>query len=69
MICPHCKRNISEAAVARHFASIGGSKTSRAKKAAAIANGKLGGPDKWKNYNRLELKPKNYKRQKMAKSV
>lgn len=48
MDCPKCGHKISDKTIARSFASIGGSKTSRAKKAAAIANGKLGGPKTWR---------------------
>lgn len=35
MICPHCKKNISAKLIAHHFASIGGSVSSPAKKKAA----------------------------------
>lgn len=38
MKCPHCKKEIKSKEVARHFASIGGSKSSEAKKVSNRAN-------------------------------
>ncbi len=52
MICPHCKKEINESDIAKHFGSKGGKKGGKVKNekraAASRANGKLGGRPKKK---------------------
>lgn len=43
MNCPHCKKQIPDATIARHLASKGGKATSPEKAQAVRENGKLGG--------------------------
>jgi|TARA_R100000084_G_scaffold109200_1_gene74753 hypothetical protein len=52
MKCPHCKKEINESDIAKHFASkggkVGGKVKNKKRAAASRANGKLGGRPKKK---------------------
>tara|TARA_Y100001938_G_C7880341_1_gene324682 strand:+ start:280 stop:444 length:165 start_codon:yes stop_codon:yes gene_type:complete len=52
MKCPHCKKEIKESEIAKHFASkggkVGGKVRNEKRAAASRANGKLGGRPKKK---------------------